>query len=72
MIRVCTAENTGTRVEIQCVIKIYLVRYCCNKLFIIHCAEQSGTSGTTSHGDSKDSIHSHSDHREAELGEYTR
>lgn len=30
-------------------------------------SEQSGTSGS-GHGDSKDSIHSHSDHKEAELG----
>lgn len=30
-------------------------------------AEQSGASG--SHGDSKDSIHSHCDHREIETGE---
>lgn len=56
-------------IEIQVKFIIHLIESSSNMIVCFPTTEQSVASGS-GYGDSKDSIHSHSDHRENELGKF--
>lgn len=65
MTKVRTVESTEIQVRLNMYQSLLVHRFA-DKLYIVPCAEQSGANG--SYADSKDSVHSHSDHTEVELG----